>query len=274
MKRIAILLGLALLWTVVLPTVAMVAVEPILPADATASAPTAGATNADSAAPVIAADGTTLFPQMVCNVISNNGQKVVIVGGMLPETAALPAKVEVAVPTGSDVFWVGEVAGNENGQAGDISLALQKRTEGNSDIYSATMTQFHTLQVEYNLPDDPFQNVTGDDWAATLTYTPLYDLEHLDLAAEVPAGAVVNNPDFTLQGPGGSGGNIYLKEMGAATGGQPVSTEITYTANATTANGQTTGENSGTVTTVLIVIIVALIAALVFVLFNRKSQSR
>ncbi|MDR1775532.1 MAG: hypothetical protein LBS17_03665 [Actinomycetes bacterium] len=220
-----------------------------------------------SAATRPGADGITPFEQMMVNVINNSGQKVAIVGGFLSEQAPLPAQVEVAVPAGAAVFWVGEVGGSES-QSDDVELPQNKRTEGDFDIYSATMTNSRSIQVEYTLPDDPFVNTGDNTYTGTLSYTPIRDVTMLFLAAEVPTNATVSDTNFVSQGTGGSGGMIYSRGMGPAQAGQTVTAQLQYTTG--TQQGGTTAAGSNTTLTIIIVVVVVAIAACVFLLMRRR----
>jgi LPXTG-motif cell wall-anchored protein len=245
------------------------AVEPVTTAAPISGEASAVAPTTTSEAPKTGADGITPFESMMYNVITNAGNKVAIVGGFLSESTPLPAKVEVGVPKDAAVFWVGEVNGTTD-QGGDVELPQNKRTEGNFDIYTATMTRTRSIQVEYTLTQDLFASTGADSWAGTLSYTPLTDVAQVALAAELPANATVTDANFVLQGTGGSGGNIYLREMGEAKAGQEISTQLAYTTVAAPAQTASTGSSS--TTTILIVIIVALIAVVAFLLLSRRMN--
>jgi len=131
----------------------------------------------------------------------SQGNWIVIIGGTLPDDIALPVTIEIAVPAGASVFWFGEVGptgdpAQDPRFAGDFNDMF--RTEGDFDIYTATVRYYRDIQIEFRI-DDPTTQVNGSI-AIELEYTPLHDVSELRLAVAVPVGAeVAETPDWILE---------------------------------------------------------------------------
>jgi len=176
-------------------------------------------------------DGVVHFEQLIYKVMEAQGTWIVIIGGDLSDDVPLPATIEVAVPAGASVFWFGEI-----GPSGDPDLdpkfayPYQRRTEGDFDIYTATMTRYHGMQIEFHLGYNPINQKLGGA-TIDLVYVPLHDVPELRLAAAVPTDAVV--PDLSLEflgaGPDGELAFAYL--ILDAPSGMRQSTQIAYTVN-------------------------------------------
>ncbi|MCL2379222.1 MAG: hypothetical protein FWC81_00325 [Coriobacteriia bacterium] len=210
----------------------------------------------------------TPFESMIYKVMQSHGSWIVIVGGDLAENMPLPATIEIAVPADAPVFWFGEV-GNTGDPAQDprFPQPWQFRTEGDFDIYTATMTQYHRVQIEYRLNDSPFSQ--GPDGPSIhVEYTPLQDLEELRLAVALPAGGAVLARDVQFLGMGPGNEPAFARIIENAQAGELYSTEITYTI---TAGGNAITNLDGWV----VIVLAALLfggAALTFWLFIKTRN--
>ncbi|MCL2403708.1 MAG: hypothetical protein FWC86_05740, partial [Coriobacteriia bacterium] len=215
------------------------------------------------------------FESLIYKVMQSHNQWIVIVGGTLAENTPLPATIEVAVPTGSPVFWFGEV-----GATGDPTqdprfpgeLEDMRRTEGEFDIYTAIMTTYRDMQIEYRLNQNPFTQ-GPDGPTVALEYTPWHDVSELRLAAALPPGGAVLAPDIEFMGfgPGETTEErapAFARLFTDATAGETFSTEITYTV---TAGGSAVSNLSDVVVFGLVAVLV-LVAGVVFFLFARGMK--
>jgi len=207
--------------------------------------------------------------------MQTHNQWIVIIGGTLDESVPLPATIEVAVPTASPVFWFGEVGGSGDPALdprfpGDFSE--MRRTEGDFDIYTATMTTYHSMQIEYRLNHNPFTQ-GPDGPTIALEYTPLQDVRELRLAAALPPGGAVLARDIDFLGlsppdpndPEAERNPAFARVFPDAQGGQLYSTEITYTIT----GGGSAASNLPDVVLYGLIVAAVVAAALIFVIFAR-----
>jgi len=214
------------------------------------------------------ADEIAPFDSMFLNIVRDDaGQYVMVIGGSLNPETPLPVDVEIAVPKGSPVFWMGEVLGGDVSQ--DVQLPQdKKRTEGNFDIYSATLTRAHDLWIEYYLFGSPFKQ-EGNQGTVDLSYTPLHDISQLTLSAMFQQNMVPTEQDLVHMGTNPqTGDSTFGREMGPVKAGETASTTIAYTIASTGGAASTTN----TTVVVLIIVIVALGAGLMFVLLSKRMK--
>jgi hypothetical protein len=218
------------------------------------------------------ADGIAEFDHMFYRLLPNEGGYVAIIGGFIATDTPLPARIEFVVPTGSPVFWHGEIAGT-----GDINDDIQfpnngeKRTEGDFDIYTATVNQFREVWIEYNVSNPIVNNPDGTQ-QMSFSFTPGQSINNMELGAVFPMGAVPvagQTPEVTLIGSGQSGEPIYVQNYGPVEAGQTVSTTIVYNIASGTAQSQ-----QDPLILWALVAIVVLIGALVFMMFLKKEKAR
>jgi hypothetical protein len=241
-------------------------------ADATTTA--APITSFDSTAlaevPVVTQEGITNFQGMQVNVVNNQGRKFMIVGGFLPEAAQLPAKVQLAVPKGAQIAWLGEVAnGTDGGQ--DIQLSVPApATQGEQDIYTVTLTTHRSIVAEFPT-DDPFkesETTTGTPiMTAVLSYTPLTDLMYLYLGAEIPSDVAVLSTDFQNAGTTQTGTVIYSTQLASLKAGQKAEATLTYT------KASASKDTTHPLVIAAIVVLVVAVGALVFLLLRKRLSA-
>ena len=175
------------------------------------------------------------FVNLQYKVMLWEGAWTVTIRGKIDESATLPARVEIGVPAGSDVFWLGEVhAGFGEHPSGDPEIAppYNVRTEGDIDIYTAMLTQTHAVQIEYSLPYDP-RIETAEGPGLRITYTPLHDVEELWLAGATPPGTAVLDRDIHYLGTGPNDELAFAYTIENARGGQQYSEDIIFTTGIT-----------------------------------------
>ena len=221
-------------------------------------------------------DVITPFDTLIYKVLIVNDHPIVIVGGTLPENTILPATIEVAVPAGSPVFWFGEV-----GESGDPaqdprfpSDHYTMRTEGDFDVYTAVMTHYLDMQIEYRLSPSPFSRGGGDLYVS-LEYTPWQDVDELRLAAALPPGGVAPTAEFIGWGPRDDEGNqsgAFAYIFPDARAGETYSVDMGFTMTGTGA----AASNLDPGIVIGLIAVLAITAATMFFLFSktRKPQEK
>ena len=122
-----------------------------------------------------------------------------LVGGQLHPDTPLPAQFEIAIPAGSEIFWFGEIHGGPREDDPTFPEPFTVRTEGAFDIYTA-ITNRHVIQMEYLIDGEPFERLGDGNHLFRLSYTPLHDASVLRLAAYLPMGSHVEDPNFVHLG--------------------------------------------------------------------------
>ena len=122
-----------------------------------------------------------------------------LVGGQLHPETPLPAQFEVAIPAGAKVFWFGEISGGPREDDRSFPEPFTVRSEGDFDIYTA-ITYEHIIQMEYLIDGEPFERLGDGNHLFRLSYTPLHDASVLRLAAYLPMGSHVEDPNFVHLG--------------------------------------------------------------------------
>ena len=133
-------------------------------------------------------------------VHQEGASNLLIISGQLPDSAKLPAKVELAVPAGSEIQWAGEILGGD--VSNDPSVDYKVESRDGSDIYSFTLTKARIGQIEALKPDVIVPS--GDATQASLTYTPAGDVSELRLKYRLAQTAKVQQPAEGAQMDAGS----------------------------------------------------------------------
>ena len=206
-------------------------------------------------------------------------QNIVIVGGTLSDQTPLPATIEVAVPAGSSVFWFGEV-GDSGDPAQDPrfsgNLADMRRTEGEFDIYTATMTTYRDMQIEFRLTENPFTQTPDGEPTIFIDYIPWQDVRELRLAVALPPGGAVLDRSLEFLGYGprdpetGLQSGAFARLITDAQAGELYSTEITFTVT----GGGAADSNLNPLVMPILVAALVVVAGIMFFLFARGVSKR
>jgi len=171
------------------------------------------------------------FVNLQYTLVHWEGSWIVTIRGIISEELILPATVEVGVPTGSNVYRIGEVYAGFGMQplgSGEILPPYNRVTEGDFDIYTVVLNQTHAVQLEYAFTGNPLVE-SSEDGAIAISYTPLADVDELWLTTAIPAGAVVPDPQFReLDGLGPLGEKSFARVIYNAVGGETYDTIIEY----------------------------------------------
>lgn len=195
-------------------------------------------------------------------VHDDNGKQLLMVAGTVPTETALPAEVELAVPTGLELQWAGEILGGD--AANDPSVTYKVTKSGSSDIYRFTLTKSRTAQIELAMPGAV--RVDGSNYAASLLWTPSQDVREVKMGFRIPANAQIVTPvEGAAEAPGPTGYDYYRSTIANAKAGTPLSFAFTFTIPAM-ASGATGGSASGgdSAAVVVIGVLVVIVGGLAF----------
>lgn len=173
----------------------------------------------------------------------------------LAETEELPAVVEIAVPQHSAVYFFGD------GDWDEFPHPYTMRTENGFDIYTGLLTKSRLVTIEYTLDASP----AAAGPSMNLSYTPLNDVEQLQLIVALPLGAAVIDPSFEDMGIGPDGEPAFAQFIDNAQGGTTYDVNIPYIM--TTGNPSQNPLIIGGVIAAL-----AVFGGLIFWLFSRSKR--
>ena len=189
-----------------------------------------------------------------------------LIGG-IPENTPLPALVEIGLPEGTLTGWFGQLPSREIfDDAIQFLEPYQIRTEDGMDIYSAVLTHYHYVQLEFRYEGNPLSNDAEDIMSIHLSYAPIQDVEELMMTATFPAGFVATDEDLIFGGSGSNNEQAYTRVFENVSAGQTVSTTI---------DGFYAGEGAveSTTSTAAIIIIAAVAIALAAIIYFFLAKS-
>jgi len=198
------------------------------------------------------------------------------VWAFLAPEVELPATVQIAVPTGVEVFFFGEVPpGGVNSETPTFPQPYNVVTRGDYDIYTAVAENSHNIQLEFYLEHFPVRAAEDGNHAIRIEYTPLTDLEVLRLAAFIPAGSTIVTPEAEYLGTGPTGDISYAVATIDVVGGETYSVDLEYTPPEVTARENAAGVSGGILAVVGAVIFTAIVVAglLLFMKVRKGSDS-
>jgi|GEM_PF-1189581 hypothetical protein len=192
---------------------------------------------------------------------------VMLVSGELPEAVKLPAEVELSVPAGSSLQWVGEILGGD--PSADPELKYTKSTVDGSDLYRFTLTKSRTAQLE--IVTSEAAAFDGTNYTSGLKWSATQDVPEVRLSVRIPQGAqiVQPSPEAALQ-PGASGYSFYTKSFKDVKPGDQLDMAFSYKVAATPAS--TTATSSGS-TAQIVIILIAVAAGGFFVMAVRRKMA-
>lgn len=198
------------------------------------------------ASPAVAAQSAWSFVDVTLQYL--NGQSLLLVGGELPEGTPLPYEGELAVPAGSQLLWIGEILGGPT--ENDPQVQYVKRTEGNLDIYTFTLTQSRVAQAEvYLLGGNTFD---GQTYTSALKWQAWQDLPEVRVAHQLPRGAQITqaSESATMQA-GDANNSYYAKKVANVKAGDVLDLSFAWkVAPVATGGGETA--SSGTIAYVIV----------------------
>ena len=226
----------------------------------------------------VSADAVVPFRQMIYKLLYVDGHQIGstegiwagLLSGELPEDTPLPARIEVALPAGTHVGWFGQRPDLANqDHAIQFPEPYEMRTEGEFDIYTAVMTDFHTMQLEFRFDGEPAER-EGNEMSLDLSYAPIQDLEELHLTAAFPSGFVARDTTLNFMGAGPNDEQAYSRIFTQVNAEQLYETTIVGTFTGTDAV-----DSEASTTTILIIVgIAAVLIVAVFLFFVRGMRNK
>lgn len=196
---------------------------------------------------------------------------LLLVSGQLPESAQLPAQVELAVPAGSELQWIGEILGGD--PSADPAVQYTVATKDGSDIYSFTLTKARVAQVEVAVP--AWTAFDGTNYTSNLKWTAWRDLGEVRVSERLQSGAtIVQGVDGASLQPGDAGYSYYTKTVAGVKAGDAVGLSYIYAAPAAAAGTSAPGATaaSGDDTVVLTLVVVVVVGAMGFALYKIANK--
>lgn len=216
-----------------------------------------------------AAELVTNYKLLSVGFLGNAQGQVIIVGGQLPDGTALPAVVELGVPQGATVDWMGELAGGESNEADIAADYKLDRTENGYDIYTATITKFPNFQIEATIPSVFVADATGA-MAANVKYVSTNNAAEVHIGAEVPTGYSPVNAAMLTSFGGGLNGTVWGNSSTNYVAGTELTLAVSYAAAPAAAGGGAATGSSGTVWLVVALMVTALFGGLIFFFTIRR----
>jgi len=202
-----------------------------------------------------------------------NAYSVAVTGFLNPEVE-LPAKVEIAVPSGSDIIWFSEFSGGFVGNDPEFNEPFDMRTEGNLDIYTVVTQYNHAIQIEYHIEGDPNTQVSSGAYSLVMEYTPLTDTPLVRLMTNLPAESVVEDPYVEFMGEDENGYLVFMRLYTDVPALTPVQGEITYTPPEGRGMVAQGGDLLGGLGVAIISAVVVVAAALAFIVISNKRRKQ
>jgi len=173
----------------------------------------------------LAAAAPTGWQSVDVTLHTEEKQSVLMVSGDLPSSAKLPSEVDLAVPAGTELRWIGEILGGPSAE--DPALKYVKSTVNGSDIYRVTLTDSRTAQIEGTV-----QSAGGADGAnilSTLKWTAWQAVPVVHISTRVPAEARIVQvaPGAVLESSGSDFG-YYTKTVEGVKAGDVIDLTFSY----------------------------------------------
>jgi len=192
---------------------------------------------------------------------------LMIVSALLDPQTPLPATVDVPVPAGATLLWAGEVLGGD--PAADPTRATTVVRTGDMDVYTLTLEQTYTAQLEIQLP---VPEVSGDEVSASVTWTNTGD--EVLVTASVVAESGATSVDIKPEVAGETQTNAVGETLYPLTGLRVASGE-SYVIEASWKRGGATPEGDDTLLLpALLGGLVLAILALAAVIVRERTKAR
>ena len=193
---------------------------------------------------------------------------VTMVSGELPATTSLPAEVELSVPAGSELQWIGEILGGAASE--DPEVQFTKATADGVDRYRFTLTKSRMAQIE--IPTSEAPAFDGSIYTSALTWTATQDVPEVTLSLRVPQAAQIATPvpGASMQ-PAQDGYGLYSKTVSKVKAGDTLDLAVGYSlpaVAASTAAAEATGSNLA----IPIVLVLAVLAAFIGLIFAVRRK--
>lgn len=198
-------------------------------------------------------------------------QSMLLVSGELPSTAKLPIEAELAVPTGTQVQWIGEILGGA--ASADPELKYVKSTENGMDLYRFTLTKSRVAQVEGVVQG--MSSPSGANFGTALKWTAWQALPEVRVSQRLPKASQIVSaaPGATLQA-GDAGFSYYTKTVKNPKAGQVLDLSFTYSPSSATAAVGSPASPSSSNTPALFVILAVFVGGFGFLIYKVRAKVR
>lgn len=181
----------------------------------------------------------------------------------------LPITVTVPVPAGATLLWAGEVLGGPTTE--DPTRETTVETVGDMDVYTMTIEQAYTAQVELQLPAAA---ASGSRLGAAFTWTNPGEVVPVRASVIVPAGATDVEVSPAAGGEtdtNAAGQTLYPLTGAQLAQGDSMVVEVSW-ATGGVAAGE--GEADSTILPVLLGLLVLAVVVLVIVVVRERTRAR
>lgn len=193
---------------------------------------------------------------------------LLIVTAVADPQLPLPVTISVPVPAGATVLWAGEVLGGA--PADDIPRETATETIGEMDVYTMTLEQAYTAQVELQLPA---VSTSGSRFTGTLAWTNPGEELPVNVSVILPAGATdaeLSPPVAGETSTNDAGETLYPLAGGRLAQGAALAVKASWAAGTTT-----TGARADSATLpILLGLLVLAVLALVIVVVRERTRAR
>lgn len=222
-----------------------------------------------------AAPASPVWERIDITLQSPEPQTVLLVTGQLPEGTPLPARMELAVPAGTSIQWVGEILGGPASE--DPAVKYDKTTRGSVDIYAFTLTKSRMAQIE-GVINSAGVAETATSFRPTLAWIAWTDLPDVRFIQRLPKGATASNEvSGTSLVDGGPEFDYVIRSFANMKAGDVASMPVTFQAPvssgaAGTPGGGSGGSEAGTIALILGLAVAGFVAAGVVVSRSRRRR--
>ncbi len=197
---------------------------------------------------------------------------VLLITGTLPDSAKLPAQVELAVPADSQIQWAGEILGGDPAQ--DPTFEYTLTSKDGLDVYSFTLTKARRGQLE--VVSSGIFSTAGEVTTSSLSWTSHIDVGSVSIFARVPATAQLVEPAEGAAIEQGTGGyNYYGRTLTDVKAGAPIALAFSFTAPAAAAAPGSPASSGDSNLVLFVVFGLVAVGGFVFIrAVNRKIKAR
>lgn len=213
------------------------------------------------------ASASTVFEYQIQYEPASDASLLVVTAVADPQLP-LPITVTVPVPAGSTLLWAGEVLGGPT--ANDPTRATAVETVGDMDVYTMTLEQAYTGQVELQLPA---ASVSGSRQNGAMTWTNPGDAVPVRASVIVPAGASDVEVSPAVGGEtdtNAAGQTLYPLTGGQLAQGDSMVIEVSWA----TGGAATGAQKESSTLPLLLGLLVLAVVALVFMAVRERTRAR
>ncbi|MCL2403527.1 MAG: hypothetical protein FWC86_04795 [Coriobacteriia bacterium] len=215
----------------------------------------------------------TPFEAINYYIARHAGAYSVAVTGFLSPEVELPAKVEIAVPAGSEIIWFSEFSGGFISNDPEFTEPFNMRTEGNLDIYTVITQYNHAIQIEYHLEDDPVTRLSPGLYSLAMEYTPVADTPILRLMTNLPAESLVQDSDVEFMGENDEGYLVFMRIYNDVPAFAAVQGEISHQPPAGQGTVLEGGSLLGGLGIAITAAVTVILAATIFIVWSSKRRA-